>query len=125
MQVSKRGKGGEPQKGWIRWVFLGVIWLLIFSMSKDYLQTKKGFLRIKESENRLITVKKQNEELVKKLEYVSSPEHKEQLIREKLNMQRADEVVVILPDTRTTTIRQEDTQKIHTNWEKWLEVLRG
>ncbi len=123
MQVSKRARDGGVKKGWLGWVFLVVIWLLIVSMSRDYFQTKKGFLRIKETESRLVEVKSKNAELENRLKEVSLPEYKERLLREKLNLQRSDELVVILPGLGAKVIRQENTQEIHTNWRKWMSLL--
>jgi len=123
MQVPQKRIEVNAQKSWMRWVFLLIVWVLIVSMIKDYMQTKKGFLRVKETENRLKTAKETNENLKKKLSLVSSEEYKEKLIREKLNMQKDDEVVVVLPGKQGETIRQDSGERVMANWEKWLSVL--
>ena len=94
-------------------------------MFKDFLRTKKGFLRVEESNNRLKEAKMTNETLTRKLGVVSSPEYKEKLIREKLNMQRQGEIVVVLPAGNAKTIRQDEDEKNIENWQKWVKVWIG
>lgn len=123
MQVLKRGVTVTHQKPWMRGVFLVVIWLLIVSMSYDFWQTKQGFLRIKETEKRLIEAVKENQDLINKMSLVRSAEYKDKLVREKLNMQLPNEVVVILPNSKTKAIGLKSSEVELTNWEKWLEAI--
>ena len=92
-------------------------------MARDLWLTRRGFERIKESERRLESVLKENQRLVAKFTEVSSDEHKEKLIREKLNMQRTDEVVVVLPKKLSKTIGSENEKRDIENWEKWKELV--
>ena len=92
-------------------------------MIRDYRETRKGFVRIKATEDRLTEVRSENQEKLKKLELVSSPEYKEKLIREKLNMQKTDEFVVVLQGSKNKVIGSDEAEKELKNWEKWLEVL--
>lgn len=123
MQVTKRDRSEATHKSWVRWIFLVIIWVLILSMVRDYWQTRKGFLRINETENRLFEAKLQNEQLAKKLILVGSEEFKAKLIREKLNMQRPDEVVVVMPNSENNDVILENKTENLNNWEKWLEVM--
>lgn len=122
MQVIKRRLEVDIKKNWLRGVFLVLIWLLIVSMMRDFMQTRKGFDRIKETEARLVEVKRENQELLKKMSVVSSEEYREKLIREKLNMRLFDEVVVIMPRTESVDQKEEGVDKEVKNWEKWLKI---
>ncbi len=123
MQGLIRKEKQHEAKWWVGWVFLGFVWFLIISMARDLWLTRRGFERIKESERRLESVLKENQRLVAKFTEVSSDEHKEKLIREKLNMQRTDEVVVVLPKKLSKTIGSENEKRDIENWEKWKELV--
>lgn len=123
MQVSKRGVPEESKKHWMKGVFLVFLWLLIISMVRDFWQTKRGFTRIDETERRLQLTRLKNVELVEKLRIVSTEDYKDRLVREKLNMQRDGEIVVIMPSSGTKTMGLDLKVKELKNWQKWLEVL--
>ncbi len=124
MQATKRqGVKTEP-KGWIRWAFLILVWLAIMSLIKGQVQTRKGFARLESAVSRLEEVKEENSSLLEKVEVVESKEYKERLLREKLNMQRQGEVIVLLPDSVSEVIRYENTESVISNPQKWLNLLR-
>lgn len=122
MQVIKRRLEVDTKKNWLRGVFLVLIWFLIVSMVRDFLQTRKGFDRIKETEARLVEVRKENQDLLKKMSLVSSEEYKKKLIREKLNMRLLDEVVVVMPSAELEIQKADNLSKEVKNWEKWLKI---
>lgn len=123
MQVPNRGQVKKGEKPWLKGIFLVFVWLLILSLVKDFSQTRKGFGRVKESEVRLEEAKRKNIELTAKLSNVQSVQYKEKLIRDKLNMQKDDEVVVVLPGVSSQVISQKNVEKSEKNWEKWQKVL--
>lgn len=123
MQVPNRGQTKKVEKPWLKGLFLAFVWLLILSLVKDFLQTKKGFGRVKESGIRLEEARKKNQELNSKLLSVQSAQYKEKLIRDRLNMQKIDEVVVVLPGVNSQVISQKNEQKLEKNWMKWQKIL--
>jgi hypothetical protein len=123
MQVSKSGSLKVGNNVWIKAVFLILLWLLIMSMVRDFWQTQKGFSRISETDKRLLSTKSKNKELTEKLRLVSGEEYKNRLIRDKLNMQRADEVVVIMPNIGTKAMGLNPDGKDPKNWQKWIDLL--
>jgi len=66
--------------------------------------------------------------LEKEREYVQSPYYLEKVARDELNLSKAGETVVIVPDSQRilteTEAKPEETQD-KANWQKWWEVLSG
>jgi hypothetical protein len=126
MQVANKYGEGMRKNGWFKAVFLGLVWLLIFSLMRDLWQIKSGFGRITDSQERLIQEEKKNAELKKKYDLVQTDEYKERLIREKLNMQKEGEVLAVLPgllqksEGMTNGQKEPENQQ---NWQKWLDIL--
>lgn len=110
------------QKRLVRWVLLLLLWGLILSVSRSFTQTRRGFLRLDEAAERLDQVKKENDDLRSRLVIVSSEEHKIKIVRDKLRMQKSDEVVVVMPFD-SDTIRQEGGHKEKAVWNKWLDLI--
>lgn len=102
--------------------FLLLIWILIYSLFRGTLQTKRGFERIQAVEDRLRDVKEDNLRLERKLEDVKSDDYRLKMVREKLRLQRQDEVVVVLPGYEAL-VEQNNETKLTQNWEKWLNLL--
>jgi hypothetical protein len=126
MQVANKYGEGMSKNSWFKAVFLGLVWLLIFSLMRDLWQIKSGFGRITDSQERLIQEEKKNAELKKKYDLVQTDEYKERLIREKLNMQKEGEVLAVLPgllqksEGMTNGQKEPENQQ---NWQKWLDIL--
>lgn len=64
----------------------------------------------------------ENQELKMRLRTVSSEEYKIKIMREKLRMQKSDEVVVVIPSD-TNVIRSNIEVLDEANWSKWLDLL--
>ncbi len=77
------------------------------------------------SEQQALLNKKQqeNEDLQKKLAEVESPDFIEKQAREKLNLQKEGEVVVILPKTDNKQQVTQETIKQPSNWQKWWKLI--
>ncbi len=125
MQVGKRNNSGRHEVAWIRGVILVIAWLIIFSLVQDVWQIRTGFDRITESEKRLAAEEKRHENLVQKLGLVQTKGYKEKQIREKLNMQKEGEVIVVMPKkdglaTKNTIVGENSLQV----WEKWWNLIR-
>lgn len=76
---------------------------------------------VSEEEERLGKLKKKNEELQKQYEESRQLDFIEKQAREKLNMSREGEVVVILP--KLTSIPTPTPTPYREIWQQWLKVL--
>lgn len=76
-------------------------------------------------EGKVEELRVKNKELKEKLEYVKSSEFVEKEARDRLNMAKEDEVIVVLPeeletrDWRLETSSEEDLP----NWQRWLRLF--
>lgn len=68
------------------------------------------------------SLKKENEELQKELARVQSPEYIEDMARDKLNLQKEGEVVVVLPEISASPEPQTEIT-INPNWKKWWKLF--
>ena len=125
MQVANRGNGDRHEIGWLKAVILVIAWLIIISLAKDVWQIRTGFNRITESERRLVAEEARQSNLKQKLELVQTQPYIEKLIREKLNMQKVGEVIVVMPKKGSLrTVDEVEPGLPEHNWEKWWKLLR-
>ena len=126
MQVGNRNPMVRREKGWLRALIMVISWLIIVSLARDVWQIRIGFGRISESQKRLMAEEAKNSSLKQKLELVATEEYKEKLIREKLNMQKAGEVLVVMPKRTDMGVKIQTLENNgEQNWEKWWKLLRG
>lgn len=125
MQAGVRRNDTRHEKGWIKALVLVIGWLLILSLARDVWQIRSGFDRIADANRRLEAEQAKNAELAERLKLVMTEEYKEKLIREKLNMQKEGEVIVVLPETGTQKTPENDDKRVSVtaNWEKWLALI--
>lgn len=125
MQAPNRRNKIVDKKDWIKGIILIIAWMLIFSLAKDLLQVKKGFVRIEDAKNRLAEEEVANQMLKDKLGVVMTEEYKEKIIREQLNMQKVGEVVAVLPKNDSLINKGEIIEEKTTeNWEKWWSLIK-
>src|SRR5438105_3704219 len=69
-------------------------------------------------------VKKDNEQLTSLMQYLKTPAYQEQQAREKLNLSKNGEHVVVLPpgDTAGSTNQEDHSQKI-SNFKQWVNYF--
>lgn len=126
MQVDNRNLRIGTNNRWLRATILIISWLIIVSLAQDVWQIRVGFGRITDSQNRLEVEEKRNLELKKKESLLMTDEYRERLIRDKLNMQKGGEVLVVMP--RKEFVGQNVGSRVtapEQNWEKWWKLLRG
>ncbi len=125
MQVGIRNRETGLEKGWIKAIALVIGWLLILSLARDVWQIRSGFDRITDANERLEAEQVKNEALKDRLNLVMTEDYKEKLIREKLNMQKEGEILVVLPEPITAKDRenQENVEVQEENWKKWWALL--
>lgn len=102
-------------------IFLGGA-VAIFNLSwQTYSLLKRQDLFV-QKEKKLAELKNKNQELKETLKGVQSQEFIEKEAREKLNMGKRGEVVVILPNNRT--IKQPNNKEEDLpNWKKWYKLF--
>jgi cell division protein FtsB len=124
MQVGNQRFTVRHENGWLKAVALVIAWLIIISLARDVWRIRKGFGRITESEKRLEAEEARNLELKQKMELVQTGEFREKLIREKLNMQKEGEVVVIMPNKDLGEVKALGPQEaLVSNWNKWWNLI--
>jgi cell division protein FtsB len=84
-------------KRFIKYLILFGGTLLIINLSKNILHLLKAGEEVKMSEQRVLRSRQENQELKAQLNYSQSAEFVEKEARNKLNMSRPGETVVILP----------------------------
>ncbi len=98
---------------------------MIWVLSNGLWQLYKAGGRIEEARNELAGERKKNEELRNKLGEVESGEFIEMQAREKLNLQRPGETVVMVQDVESQKENKEVTEEREVfNWEKWWKLFR-
>lgn len=86
-----------------------------FRLTTETVEGKQAYLE---------SLKKQNAELERELEYKESSQFAELEIRNKLGLAKPGEVVVVVPKEDTNDKVQESTNT-KPNWQKWKELLFG
>lgn len=83
--------------------------------------------RISQAKKNLSQLKKENQKLWSKLKYCQSDEFIEGQIRDKLQMAKLGETVVVLPSEinqiEESSVSAKIAQKKMANWQKWLNLF--
>ena len=124
MQAGSRNKGNRHGLAWFRVVILVIAWLMIYSLAQDVWQTRVGFSRIAESKRRLVAEENKNLELKERLEVVMTDDYREKLIREKLNMQKEGEVIVVMPKQEAKKDKDKISAESQANWQRWGSLIK-
>lgn len=108
--------------------------VLIIGFFKDAWWLMHADERLKEAEDKLAEVKIENKKLQKKLEYYQSDEFLEEQVRNKLQMAKPGETVLILPEeinqgtsllaTSSASVAPSEEEKEDlANWKKWFKLF--
>lgn len=100
--------------------------LLIVNGVRRLLTFKTTSERVKEAEESLVRLKRENEDLKRELEYKKGQEFSEKEIRDKLGLAKPGEAVVVLPknDSSQSTVDSEQSIEIP-NYTKWWKLFFG
>lgn len=109
-------------------ILAGVVLILglLFSLGRQVYEVLKISERITEETEKLTRLQQQNQELRKKLGYVESGEFIERQARDKLNLARENEVVMVISPKEIDQILQEGREKQVEKipyWLGWLKVF--
>ena len=107
-------------------VFIGL--LLILSLVRNILKTSEAKKKIEKERIRVENLKKENEELEKKLQETSGVEFTEKQLRDKLGLAKEGEIVVVLPEEKVLEnlvpkIPEEEETLPDPIWKKWLKLF--
>lgn len=98
---------------------------LIVKLSKDILRLLKAGEQIRLAEQRVLQLEKEKKELSEKRQYYYSQDFIEEEARNKLNMARPGETIVILPPNLEELLgRQKLKQALELpNWKRWWKLF--
>jgi len=97
---------------------------LIISLSRNIYRLLKAGDQVKLAQQRLEELEKEHQELLEKEEYYQSEEFVEQEARNRLNLGKPGETVVILPPNVGETGEVTSTPAPELpNWKKWLRLF--
>lgn len=109
---------------WIQLLIVAVGLYIIWASAKSLLDLRKAGGRLEQAREALNQIKKDNQELKVKLAEVNSEEFVEKEARDKLNLQKSGEVVVVIPATFATVSAEAKTNvRTLTNPEKWWRLF--
>ena len=110
--------------------FLIFSFTLIINLGRDIHRLVKVGERVVKVKEKLEQAKEENEELRNTKKYYQSDAFLEEQIRNKLQMAKSGETVLILPPVLTEekasafTEAAEDKEEELENWEKWLRLFK-
>ena len=104
-------------------ILLGV--LLIVKITGNFLRLFKAVQQIKTMEEQVLKLEKEKEKLSLKYQYYQTPEFIEEEARNKLNMAKPGETIVILPPNLGEFLnhpKNKDSPSLP-NWKKWWDLF--
>lgn len=104
-------------------IIIAVVMLLFLNLMKSWVKLNSRLQFIKEAKIRLVEEQKREENLKRDLARTQTPEFIESQARDKLNMAREGELIILLP---TPVIAFSPTpMPIDTaaNWQKWMRLF--
>ncbi len=114
----------------IKKIALGVIFLvstiLAYNLIRGIIDSTKSGDRLSEAVDIVYKLEVKNKELKKKLTEIQSPNFIEQQARDKLNLSKAGETLVIIPEEKLKLVlgASHSAEEIRLpNWRGWLKVF--
>jgi len=110
------------------YLILILAFFLVVGLVKDIWRLMHADERIHKAEKQLTSLKKENQQLAEKLDYYQSDQFLEEQIRDKLQMAKPGEKIVILPEDLGKVASEgqkfkKENQQLLPNWKKWLELF--
>jgi cell division protein FtsB len=113
-----------------RQVIFKILWLSLglyacFTLSKSLVQLYQASKRVGIQEAKREQLASQVAELKNQFEYVKSYDFVEREARDKLNLQRPGEIVLVMPAQQLVVKSEEPKNSpVLTNWQKWLRLFQ-
>ena len=117
----------------LSFVFFSLSIVLIINLGRDIFRLIKSEERVARGEEKLGEIEQENSDLKKTKEYYKSDQFLEEQIRNKLQMAKPGEKVLILPEElqEGTGVGEESSfgemaedKGELANWQKWLELFK-
>ena len=98
---------------------------LIIKLSGDILRLLKAGQKVKLAEERVFELEKEKEKLSEKRQYYQSQDFVEEEARNKLNMAKPGETIVILPPNLEEILgkQKQSSSPFLPNWKKWWKLF--
>lgn len=113
--------------------FTGLVYIIIvislwISVYSSYLKLKKSTDVIKKEQEKVEALKTEGKNLDEELTKVQSGDYIEQQLRDKLQLAKEGEIVIILPDPEVVKkfapqIEKEEEVILDPNWKKWIKLF--
>lgn len=113
------------QHKWVQILIILVGISLIVNLSRDILRLLRSADELRLAAQKVEKLQKESEGLAQKKEYYQSESFIEEEARNKLNMAKVGETVVILPPNLEEVIGKKENQltKPLSNWYQWLNLF--
>ena len=113
------------QHKWVQILIILVGIGLIVSLSRDILRLLSSADELRLAAQKVEELQKESESLAQKKEYYQSESFIEEEARNKLNMAKVGETIVILPPNLKEVIGRKENQltKPLSNWYQWLNLF--
>jgi len=104
-------------------IVLGIAFIV--KLTGDFLHLLKASQRIKIMEEKVFKLEEKKKELSAKYQYYQTPEFIEEEARNKLNMAKPGETIVILPPNLEELLNRPKTktEPLIPNWKKWWNLF--
>jgi len=98
---------------------------LIVNLTRDILRLLKAGERVELAEGKVEEAKQARNLLLEKKEYYVSEEFIEEAARDKLNMARPGETIVVLPPNLAEVVGRKEKEPVQElpNWKKWWSLF--
>lgn len=111
--------------GKLLFFFLGAV--LVFNLSRNLLRLWRAGDRLRQAKEKLAAVKTENLKLKEEQRFLESDFFIEEQIRDKLNLVKLGEAVVILPptlsDKQAESLKSNDEEVSLPVWRQWLALF--
>lgn len=102
-------------------IIIGII--LIINTVKAISDAWRAGDRVELRAQKINRLEKENDKIKQKIAEVESPEYLEQIARDKLNLSKPGEVLIILPKDYLSSSSAELQIDSRKNWEKWRDLI--
>ncbi|MEK7127342.1 MAG: septum formation initiator family protein [Patescibacteria group bacterium] len=107
----------------LRYLVIIIGLILIVNTVRAIVQAWQAGDRVDRRGQKINLLEKENEKIKQKIAEVESPEYLEQIARDKLNLSKPGEEIVILPKDIFATPSANLNVDTRSNWQKWRDLI--